>query len=191
MLETIITLLLSLTMPEGKPDKVKVGKGTTFYPVEKGLNNGKFACGGQEWKDPDLPVCATRGPAKRSWSIPCGTWVHIENVRTGDTAWCKVMDRGPYGKIDTEGHDKGEWFNASVDRKLAEEEGREPRKGKYRAVIDMSRSVSKKLRSKGILKVRIRWWRNNPLRQSLDNILIGRDIFPGRRMGPKKNKRFL
>jgi hypothetical protein len=168
----IIAVIIGLIWPNTVPSRTKVGKGSTFYPIEK-LNNGVFACGGAEWTDPDAPVCATLPPTRRSWGIPCGAWVHIENVRTGDSAWCKVMDRGPYGKHDA----NGEWFNSAKDSREAKAEGREPRKGKQRAVIDMSRSVSKKLGSNGMLKVRIRWWRNNDKHDLLNLVHFGGEIY--------------
>ena len=175
MIKIILIILAFIYPPEQKPTKVKVGTGSTFYPNEK-LNNGKFACGG-DWVDPDIPVCATRTPSRRSWGIPCGAWVHIENVRTGDTAWCKVMDRGPYGKHD----ENGKWFNSSLDRRQAEAEGRERRKGKYRGIIDMSKSVSDKLNSKGLLRVRVKYWKNNEHRELLDNTFFGKDIYTRKR----------
>lgn len=106
--------------------------------------------------------------SRKSRKSLCGEWVLIENTRTGDTAWCKVMDLGPYGKISPE----GEWFNGAVDRREAKEQGRPPRKGRYRSIIDMSRSVSKQLNSKGMVKVKVRWWRNNRFAPLLDSLLI-------------------
>mgnify|MGYP003647384851 CR=1 FL=1 len=155
-----IILALLVLFPETKPNRVQVGMATTFYPKEKGMNNGILGCTGEKWKNPDQPFCASR-------TIPCGTWVHVENVKTKDTTWCKVMDRGPYGKYDAD----GKWFNAATDRKAAKKEGRERRAGTYRAKLDMSRSVAKKLKSKGMVKVKIRWWRDNPLSSELDKLL--------------------
>jgi hypothetical protein len=175
MIEAII-IILALIFPDATPTRTKTGKGSTFYPIEK-LNNGKFACGGGDWTDIDWPVCATRTPTSKTWGIPCGTWVHIENVRTHDTAWCKVMDRGPYGKHDA----NGVWFNSSLDRRQAKAENRDRRKGKYRGIIDMGRSVSKKLGSNGMVRVRVRWWKNNPLRGMLDKLHFGKDIYPKRK----------
>jgi cytochrome c-type biogenesis protein CcmH/NrfF len=93
-------------------------------------------------------------------------------MRTGDTAWCKVMDKGPWGKRDV----NGEWFNAATDRKRAKEEGRKARcpKCKYLAILDMGPTVAKAMKSKGRVKVRVRVWKNNPLARYLDRELLGK-----------------
>ena len=159
--EAIVAVTLAMmTAPTKKPTRIRVGKGTTFYPIEKGLNNGILGCTGQEWEDPEWPVCATR-----KVDFPCGAWVRIENVRNGNKSWCKVMDRGPYGKID----ENGEWFNA----KKPEHEGRE---GAYRSLIDMSSSVSEQLGSNGMIRVKVRYWKHNPYHDWLDVIHFGGEI---------------
>ncbi|MCF6205323.1 MAG: hypothetical protein L3J47_00320 [Sulfurovum sp.] len=159
MLE-IFLLLLSLLNPEGR-SQTQVGKGTTFYPVEKGLNNGILGCTGERWVDPIIPYCASR-------TIPCGTWVYISNLSTKKVSWCKVMDRGPYGKYDS----SGKWFNAATDRKAAKKAGTTPRTGTYRAIIDMGSSVSNQLGAKGLARVKVRWWRSNKLAPLLDRLLL-------------------
>ena len=150
-------LAMSITT---KPTSQK-GKGTTFRPIEKGLNNGILGCTGGQWVDPNQPYCASR-------TIPCGTWVYIENLSSGGHAWCKVLDRGPYGKIDKNGN----WFNAAKDRKQAKEEGKPLRVGQYRSIIDMSPLVSLSLGSKGMSTVRVSWWKKNPYAELLDNLLV-------------------
>lgn len=161
----IILALLALLTPMDKPSQTLVGKATTFYPVEKGLNNGILGCTGEKWVDETLPYCASR---KHSL---CGQWVLVENVRTKDAAWCKVMDKGPYGK-----KENGEWFNSATDRKKAKKEGREPRcpKCAYLGILDMGPSVAKKLKSKGRVKVRVKVWKNNPLAAALDKKYLGK-----------------
>lgn len=180
MSKIILIILAFISPPEQRPTKVKVGIGSTFYPHEE-LNNGKFACGG-DWIDPEWQVCATRTPTRESWGIPCGAWVQIENVRTKDTAWCKVMDRGPYGKHDAD----GVWFNAALDRKQAAKEGRKRREGKYRGIIDMSKSVSDQLNSNGLVRVRVKWWKRNHLREILDNTYFGKDIYTKKKRRKRK-----
>ena len=139
-----------LAAPAKRPTRIQVGTGTTFQPKEKGLNNGILGCTGEEWTDPDLPICAHR-------TLPCGSWVQIENLGTGNIAWCKILDRGPYGKLD----ENGEWFNAAVEKE---------RDGEFRSVIDMSKAVSEKLNSMGMARVRIKYWKNNPYNNLLDLI---------------------
>jgi len=79
------------------------------------------------------------------------------------------MDRGPYGKYDAD----GKWFNSATDRKRSKIEGRPPRKGSYRAVIDMGHKVTEALGSNGgTIKVRVKWWRKNELAGVLDQWLV-------------------
>ena len=139
-------LMLSTTAVLAKASRTQVGSATTFHPIEKGLNNGILACTGKKWRDESLHFCAHR-------TIKCGTWITVENVRTGMHTICKIMDRGPYGKRDV----NGKWFNAATDRKRAKKEGRPPKKGKYISILDMSQAVSDILGSKGRIKVEIVW----------------------------------
>ena len=113
------------------------------------MNNGKFACAGRtemlprdthsEWTDVDMPICAHR-------KIKCGTWVQVRNKKNGKVAWCMVADRGPYGAIDED----GEWvLKRPFDNHV---------EARYRSVIDLAPSVSKKLETRGFGKVELRWW---------------------------------
>lgn len=177
MIEIILALLALLT-PMDKPNQVQVGKATTFYPVEKGLNNGILGCTGEKWVDETLPYCASR---KHSL---CGQWVLVETYRVRwigragsikvpvKQAWCKVMDKGPWGKKDLD----GVWFNAATDRKDAEAEGREPKcpECEYLAILDMGPTVAKQLESKGRIRVRVSYWKNNPLAPILDKQLLNK-----------------
>ena len=86
-------------------------------------------------------------------TIKCGTWVSVQNIRTGASTVCQIMDRGPYGKRDA----NGVWFNAATDRKRAKKEGRPPRVGTYISILDMSQAVSDALGSKGRIKVKVEW----------------------------------
>lgn len=135
----------------------QVGVATKFFPKEE-HNNGKFACAGRTellprdthsaWEDEDMPICAHR------WA-PCGTWVRVENLRTNEVSWCLVADRGPYGATTAD----GDWVLRAPANKDA------PKDAKYRAVIDLSPSIARKIGSKGWAKVRIKWWR--PKRRTL------------------------
>lgn len=155
-IELILTIIFATLNP---PTQTQVGKASTFWPYEPGLNNGKFACGG-DWEDETLPVCAHR-------TLPCGSWILVENLETDDWAWCKVMDRGPYGKLDG----NGKWFNSALERKAAKKEDRKPRKGRYRGILDMGPSVSSAVGSDGMLEVKIWWWKDKELNATLDKLL--------------------
>ena len=124
----------------GTPNFQQRGLATTFYPKEK-WNNGKFACGGN-WTDPSLPVCAHR-------TLPCRTWVLVENEKTGDTAWCEIRDRGPYGALMPD----GTW----VVRKPRDHRFRQAR---YRSIIDLGPTVALRVNTRGKARVVIRAWRS-------------------------------
>lgn len=132
----LLTLLSINSVPE--PDYVKIGIASTFRPHER-WNNGKFACGGR-WKDPNRPVCAHR------W-IPCHTWIEVENTKNGSTAWCEVMDRGPYGALTPE----GQWV-------LKRPRDPKTKLARWRGIIDLSPSVSKAIGTNGWARVKIRSW---------------------------------
>ena len=71
------------------------------------------------------------GIAHRTW--PMGAWVLVRNVRTGKAALARVIDRGPYGKIDSEGR----WFNSRYRGKTIK------RKGTYRGCADLTPALVK------------------------------------------------
>lgn len=97
----------------------------------------------------------------RATDMPCGVWVQVENVANGNTAWCKVMDRGPYGKLDK----NGKWFNAAINPEKCPE-------CKFKGVIDMGQSVADRLGSNGAVTVKVKWWKNNPLAPLLDEVYV-------------------
>lgn len=143
-LVSLIPILWLWTLPSfwmsmtDTPDYQESGIASTFRPGGK-WNNGKFACGG-DWVDESLPICAHR-------TLPCGTWVSIENKKTGDTAWCQVRDRGPYGAITP----AGKWVvKRPNDPETAD--------AKYRGVIDLGPSVAESAGTKGWGRVVIRTW---------------------------------
>ena len=162
-----LTLALAPSLANAQPSKKQkakarkqVGIATKFFPVEE-HNNGKFACTGRtplfpasklrRWRTgmEDLPLCAHR-------TIPCGTWVWVQNVKTKAGAWCVVGDRGPYGALTPD----GDWvlkLARNPDTKDAE----------YRAVIDLSPGVAKKVGTKGWARVRIHWWRDKKIIQPI------------------------
>lgn len=156
--------VLAVLTAFGSPNYKRTGIGTEFYPVEK-YNNGIFACSLERWHpwQRDAPVCAHR-------TLPCGSWVFIKNLKTKKTAWCKIMDRGPYGKRDK----NGIRFNSAIDRKQAKRQRRPPKKGRYIALIDKSSGVTKELGATGFTRVRVYWWKNNPKAAKLDKDLCNR-----------------
>jgi hypothetical protein len=76
------------------------------------------------WKRPVRP--GDMGIAHRRW--PMGSWVVVENLRTGLSVIAQVADRGPYGKLDP----KGAWFNGARDR---------DRVGEWRGCADLMPDV--------------------------------------------------
>lgn len=153
------TISISLSNPPGKPDRVIVGKASTFHPRDN-HNNGKLACGGK-WKDSTLPICAMRSPQYK-----CGTWLLVENTRNKKRSWCVLSDRGPYGMLDEEGN----WFNGAEEYKAAKLEGRAMKPGKFRGVIDLGPTVADAIGSNGFITVKVRWWRHNPFHRYLTSL---------------------
>ena len=159
-----LTLSMGFLTDVPRP-RTDVGIASYFKPVEK-HNNGIFACAGRtpmlpykthrEWKDPEMPICASR-------TIPCGTWVYVENLKTKDTTWCMVADRGPYGAK----MPNGKWVvKRPGDPKT--------KAAKYRGIIDLSPRVMREAGTKGWGRVRIRWWpksRQNKLMKEILNRL--------------------
>ncbi len=80
------------------------------------------------------------GIAHRTW--PMGARIIIKNLRTGLEAHARVIDRGPYGKLDK----RGRWFNSRKERK---------RVGKYRGCADLTPSLAKAIGHDGRDRVQI------------------------------------
>lgn len=80
------------------------------------------------------------GIAHRTW--PIGATIKIRNLKTGLIAYGKVIDRGPYGKVD----EAGKWFNARRER---------DRKGRYRGCADLTPDLARSIGHKGKTKVKI------------------------------------
>lgn len=117
------------------------GVASTFFPRER-LNDGILACdGGRRWTDERELLVAHR-------SLPCGTVVVIENMRTGALVAARVLDRGPYGAVLD-----GQW--------RVKIRARDP--GTWRGILDMSPEVAKRV---GISHGKIRlWWMSPPLKR--------------------------
>ena len=117
----------------------EAGLATQFQPVEP-LNDGRLACdGGRQWEDPEEPVCAHR-------TLPCGTLLLVQSVQTGKTAWCRVLDRGPYGALTAE----GTWI-------IKKPGDQETATATWRGVLDVGPRVGRELGLRGRGRVRI-WW---------------------------------
>ena len=116
------------------------GLASRFHPVER-LNNGKLACTRERWRDPSLLLVASR-------TLPCGTLVLVESVRTGKSSLAQVMDFGPFGSICPD----GSWqIKRPGDPNTLD--------CKYRGVLDVSPGVSDAIGLDGLGHVRIRWLR--------------------------------
>ena len=157
-------LIFVFLIPYTSPNYKRTGKATTFYPIER-HNNGKFACSLEDWHDwqKDAPVCAHR-------TLPCGAWIKVTNLKTKKSTWCKIMDRGPYGKRDK----NGVRFNSATDRKKAKKTGRAPKKGRYISILDKSRGVTRQIGATGMTRVKVEWWKDNPRSKELDRDLCER-----------------
>src|SRR5262245_17644261 len=85
------------------------GYATEFGNPQDLLAGGTLACSGVKVRENDM-VCAHR-------SLPCGTPVVIQSMRTKKVATCVIMDRGPFGATLPNGeiilkiypHEEGVW----------------------------------------------------------------------------------
>lgn len=136
----IILLIFQLLFkqPDGDGVGSKYGYANDVWAMQ-GL-----ACRPAKHIDYIAHICAHR-------TLPCGTMLVVENVRTNMYSWCMVMDRGPYGAILVDDDNQKTWtlkISAS-----------DP--GRWRGILDMSPAVSNELNHNGL--ERIRYWVYNPL----------------------------
>lgn len=96
------------------------GFATSFGGAADALAGGAMACNGRYMKTTDR-ICAHR-------TLPCGTVVLVQSLRTRKVASCVVMDRGPYG---------AELPNGDIVLKVKASE-----EGTWRGVIDLSPAVA-------------------------------------------------
>lgn len=161
---------VKVLIPRKEPDKTNIGYASTFLPYD-GHNNGRLACNGKRWRNVSLPLCAYRNlDTPEEQQLNCGEWVLVENRENGRVAWCRIADRGPYGKVSP----SGKWFNGGIDWRRAKKYGTPRREGEYRGIIDLSPSVAKALGSDGMIDVKVYWWNNDDLHNLL-NVLFWRD----------------
>jgi hypothetical protein len=109
----------------------------SWYGV--GNHHGKYTATGELF-DPLAMTCASR-------TIPLGTIIRVERVKTGDVIWCRVNDRGPYWAIkkDGEGHVKM----------------KQSGKGRWRNMLDLSLGSARALSGEtwpGNMEIEVRYW---------------------------------
>jgi rare lipoprotein A (peptidoglycan hydrolase) len=81
--------VLLLTLWSSAPLVTETGLAAVYgYPGDR-LAGGPLACTGKMLRS-DEPVCAHR-------TLPCGTQLVIQSLRSQKFATCQVLDRGPYG----------------------------------------------------------------------------------------------
>lgn len=103
-----------------------------------GAWHGDITANGEPF-DPTQQTCAHR-------TLPFDTVVLIENSANGRRAWCRINDRGPYGRLDEEG-------NWSMVVSSSEEIN-------WRGILDMSIATSEALETQdvGLQTVYLRYW---------------------------------
>lgn len=150
-----VAVALNLTGFAGRLPPVRVrGLATVFYAQET-HNNGVLACKsvaikarGHNRHVDSLPIIAMRpgeGP-------PCGTWVIVENVRTGLATYARLEETGPWGC----------WKD--TERRVLGNAACHTWGGKRRApgqparyIADLSKAVCDAIDCDGKDPVRIRW----------------------------------
>lgn len=96
------------------------GYATEFGSKQDMLAGGTMACSGRHMQPEDL-VCAHR-------TLPCGTVILVQSLRTKKVAPCVVMDRGPYGAT---------LPNGEIVLKIRKSE-----EGVWRGLVDLSPKVA-------------------------------------------------
>lgn len=127
-MEWLIAILSFLVTP---PPKTNICTASVFgYQGDK-MAGGNAVCVKRRLTSSDI------GVAHRT--LPCGSKVVVQNVRTGKVAIATVMDHGPYGAID----DDGTW--------VLKRNKKEP--GKWRGCLDMTRKLQELIGHNGFEKV--------------------------------------
>ena len=130
----IVTLKVLLLAVFGvQPITADEGLATRFGDPGDKLMGGRMSCTHRKMTA-DQMVCAHR-------TLPCGTPVVVENLRTGKFAVCAVLDRGPFGAIVP----SGRW---RIKRDPSEP-------GIWRGLVDLSPSVARALSFNGREQVRL------------------------------------
>lgn len=103
-----------------------------------GAWHGETTANGEPFQ-PYHPTCAHR-------NLPFDTVILLESKRSGQRAWCRVNDRGPYGALDQD----GQWqVSLTSSETLA-----------WRGILDMSIATAESLGSRalGLRSIHIRHW---------------------------------
>lgn len=139
MLETILSLFLSWAAPQ-------VCDSTIFGYTGDGYGGRTpTVLTGEPVKDYDF------GIAHRT--LPMGSVIKVQNLRTREVAVGVVLDRGPYGMIDARG-----WFNSAREKERARAYIAEVGKRKaYRGCADITPALAQAISHRGRDRVRI--WR--------------------------------
>lgn len=130
MITELLVLLASLFIPE-------ICNATTF------------AQPGDKWLGGDSPVLRRKilptdnGVAHREF--PLGRWVSITSLRTGETTEARVIDRGPFGRIDED----GDWYNGVEVFREANRAGEDIPKDGWRGCLDMTPRVANAIDADG------------------------------------------
>lgn len=125
--------LLSMALFGGLSLEADRGLATRFGDPDDPMDGPYLSCTRKKIIPGQL-VCAHR-------TLPCGSLVLLENIRTGQFAACEVLDRGPFGAI----LPSGDW-----GLKLHADEP-----GDWRGIIDLSPAVSEALGHNGFERVRL------------------------------------
>jgi len=107
---------------------------------------GVLACG-----DGSQTIWNTRNVCAHRF-YPCGTFLIVENIRTGERTWCEIMDRGPYGAY---------VYDGGARKWVVKKRRSDP--GEWRGILDMSPDVSISIGHNGFEHVRI--WSDIRLRR--------------------------
>jgi hypothetical protein len=145
----------SITLPTHKPT---IGLVTRYGDPGDKLGSGAMACEPHNKVDQTVMGCAHR-------TLPCGTWLLLENPRTGRRAYCQVMDRGPYGAMH-----EGKWV---IKIRLSDP-------GKWRGILDITPAVSRALSHNGFETLKVWTIFSPPARRCTRQVVVA--LEEGRRL---------
>jgi len=134
------------TLPEVDLPPISQEGNASWYG--DGTFHGQITANGEQFDPHNSYTCAHR-------NLPFNTVVLIENRSNGRRVWCRINDRGPYGRID----ENGEWgieVSSSYDIQ-------------WRGILDMSIATADALQTRdvGLQKIYLRYWKK-PRRSRFD-----------------------
>lgn len=152
-------------LPEIEKPPVQQEGIASYYGSGKASENGmhgRVTATGEPFIPSDQ-TCASR-------TIPLNTVVMVESVKTGNVAWCRVNDRGPYGARLYEGGwaamfrvRGGYVIRRRVDGDWGPRVFYDKSPGRYRGVMDLSFGTAKALDfdfRRGMNPIKIRYYRD-------------------------------